>query len=147
MALGLVAKTVETASNMPMFLILLPFLGSGFVPTDTMPAGLRWFAEYQPFTPIIETLRGLLMGTPIGNDGLVAIAWCAGIALLSYSWAKRLLARRPVPPPRRAHDPPPRLQEPAAGAGRTRTSDWSGPAAQRARVRAACTAAVKSARR
>ena len=51
-------------------LLLLPFLGSGFVPTDSMPAGLRWFAEYQPFTPVIETLRGLLMGTPIGNSGI-----------------------------------------------------------------------------
>ena len=57
-ALGLVSKSVETASNLPMPLILLPFLGSGFVPTDSMPAGLRWFAEYQPFTPVIETLRG-----------------------------------------------------------------------------------------
>ena len=62
------SKSVETASNLPMVLILLPFLGSGFVPTDSMPAGLRWFAEYQPFTPIIETVRGLLLGTPIGND-------------------------------------------------------------------------------
>ena len=55
-------------------LILLPFLGSGFVPTDSMPAAMRWFAEYQPFTPIMETLRGLLMGTPIGNSGLLAVA-------------------------------------------------------------------------
>ena len=67
-ALGLRAKSVETASNIPMPLIILPFLSSGFVPTDTMPAALRWFAEYQPFTPIIETLRGLLMGTPIGSS-------------------------------------------------------------------------------
>ena len=62
-ALGMVSKSVETASNLPMFLLLLPFLGSGFVPTDSMPAGLRWFAENQPFTPIMETLRGLLLGT------------------------------------------------------------------------------------
>ena len=67
-ALGLSAKSVESASNLPMFLMLLPFLGSGFVPTDSMPTGLSWFAEYQPFTPFIETLRGLLMGTPIGNS-------------------------------------------------------------------------------
>jgi ABC-2 type transport system permease protein len=57
-ALGLAAKSVETASNSPMFLLLLPFLGSGFVPTRSMPAGLRWFAQYQPFTPVTETLRG-----------------------------------------------------------------------------------------
>ncbi|MGH3929512.1 MAG: ABC transporter permease, partial [Pseudonocardiaceae bacterium] len=92
-ALGLAAKSVETASNTPMFLTLLPFLGSGFVPTDSMPAGLRWFAEYQPFTPIIETLRGLLLGTPIGNSAALAIAWCVAIALLSYLWAKRLFNR------------------------------------------------------
>jgi ABC-2 type transport system permease protein len=95
-ALGLVSKSVETASNLPMFLMLLPFFGSGFVPTDSMPTGLRWFAEYQPFTPVTETLRGLLMGTPIGNNAVIAIVWCAGIALFSYLWAKRLFNRRPA---------------------------------------------------
>jgi len=95
-ALGLVSKSVETASNLPMFLLLLPFLGSGFVPTDSMPTGVRWFAEYQPFTPATETLRGLLLGTPIGNNAIIAIAWCAGIALLSYLWARRLYIRHPV---------------------------------------------------
>jgi ABC-2 type transport system permease protein len=55
-ALGMVTKSVETASNLPMPLMLLPFLGSGFVPADSMPAGPRWFAENQPFTPMIETL-------------------------------------------------------------------------------------------
>jgi ABC-2 type transport system permease protein len=93
-ALGLVSKSVESASNLPMFLILLPFLGSGFVPTSSMPTGLRWFAEYQPFTPVTETLRGLLMGTPIGNNAIIAIAWCAGLTVLSYLWAKRLFNRR-----------------------------------------------------
>jgi ABC-2 type transport system permease protein len=95
-ALGLAAKTVEAASNTPMFLILLPFLGSGFVPTRSMPAGLRWFAEYQPFTPVTETLRGLLLGTPIGDNAMISAAWCAGIALLAYLWAKRLFNRHPV---------------------------------------------------
>ncbi len=74
-------------------LTLLPFLGSGFVPTDSMPRGIRWFAEYQPFTPLIETLRGLLLGTPIGNSGLLAIAWCLVIALGSYLWARALYNR------------------------------------------------------
>jgi ABC-2 type transport system permease protein len=92
-ALGLVSKSVESASNTPMFMLLLPFLGSGFVPTQSMPAGLRWFAEYQPFTPVNETLRGLLLGTPIGDNAILAIAWCAAIALLSYLWAKRLFNR------------------------------------------------------
>ena len=95
-ALGLVSKNVETASNLPMFLLLLPFLGSGFVPTDSMPTGLRWFAEYQPFTPATQTVRGLLTGTPIGNNAIIAVAWCAGIALLSYLWARKLYNRDPI---------------------------------------------------
>lgn len=95
-AFGLVSRTAEGASNLPMFLMLLPFLGSGFVPAASMPAGLRWFAEYQPFTPVNETLRGLLMGTPVGSDAVIAGGWCAGIALLGYLWAKRLFIRRPV---------------------------------------------------
>ncbi|MFC0507765.1 ABC transporter permease [Micromonospora costi] len=94
-ALGMVTKSVETASNLPMPLLLLPFLGSGFVPTDSMPAGLRWFAEYQPFTPVTETLRGLLVGGPIGSSAAQAVAWCAGIALLGYLWARRLYDRDP----------------------------------------------------
>ena len=94
-ALGLVSKTVETASNLPMFLMLLPFLGSGFVPTDSMPAGLRWFAEHQPFTPINETLRGLLAGTHIGHDGLVALGWCAALTAFGYVWSLHLYARAP----------------------------------------------------
>ncbi|WP_406042494.1 ABC transporter permease [Micromonospora sp. NBC_00898] len=93
-ALGLVSESVETASNLPMPLTLLPFLGSGFVPPDSMPAGLRQFAEYQPFTPIIETLRGLLTGGPVGSNAVVSAAWCAGVALVGYLWAKRLYARR-----------------------------------------------------
>ncbi|EHR61403.1 ABC transporter permease [Saccharomonospora cyanea] len=92
-ALGQVSKSVETASNLPMPLILLPFLGSGFVPTDSMPAGLRWFAEYQPFTPIIETLRGLLMDRPLGNHAWLALIWCGLIALGGYLWSRRLFNR------------------------------------------------------
>ena len=95
-ALGMVSKSVETASNLPMFLLLLPFFGSGFVPTESMPAGLRWFAENQPFTPIMETLRGLLLGTPIGNSGILAVAWSAAIGLAGYVWAKRLFNRDPA---------------------------------------------------
>jgi ABC-2 type transport system permease protein len=94
-ALGLVGKSVESASNLPMPLILLPFLGSGFVPTNSMPVGIRWFADYQPFTPVMETLRGLLMGTAIGNSALLAIAWCAFIGFLGYRWALSLYNRDP----------------------------------------------------
>ena len=93
--LGLVAKTVETASNLPMFLMLLPFLGSGFVPTDSMPAGLRWFADHQPFTPINETLRALLVGTHIGSEAIVAVTWCAALTVFGYVWSLRLYARAP----------------------------------------------------
>ena len=93
-ALGLAAKSVETASNTPMFLTFLPFLGSGFVPTSTMPAGLRQFAHYQPFTPVTETLRGLLTGTPIGANAVAAVVWSVAIALASFLWARRLYARR-----------------------------------------------------
>lgn len=95
-ALGLAAKSVESASNLPMFLILLPFLGSGFVPTEGMAVGLRLFAEYQPFTSIIETLRGLLLGTPIGSSAIIAVGWCLAITLGGYLWAKTLYNRDPV---------------------------------------------------
>ena len=92
--LGMVSKTVEGASNLPMFLLLLPFLGSGFVPTESMPGPLRWFAENQPFTPWTETLRGLLTGTPIGNNGWLTIVWCGVITLGGYLWALRLYNSR-----------------------------------------------------
>ncbi|GAA3343711.1 hypothetical protein GCM10020358_44040 [Amorphoplanes nipponensis] len=68
---------------------LLPFIGSGFVPTGSMPAGLRQFAERQPFTPIMETLRALLTGAPVGHHIWWATAWCAAIALGGYLWARR----------------------------------------------------------
>jgi ABC-2 type transport system permease protein len=93
-ALGLAAKSVETASNTPMFLTLLPFLSSGFVPTATLPAGLRQFAEYEPFTPATQAVRGLLTGGPVAGHAIAAIAWSAGIALASYLWAVRLYSRR-----------------------------------------------------
>jgi len=95
-ALGLVSKSVETASNLPMPLVLLPFLGSGFVPTDSMPAGVRWFAEYQPFTPVMETVRGLLRGTPVGSSALLAVGWCLLITVGGYVWALRLYNRNLV---------------------------------------------------
>ncbi|MDI5974139.1 ABC transporter permease [Streptomyces sp. SL13] len=91
-AIGLVARTPETASNIPMPLTFLPFIGSAIVPPDSMPAGLRWFAEYQPFTPVIETLRGLLTGTPIGDNGLIALAWCTALTLTGHLWARRAFA-------------------------------------------------------
>jgi ABC-2 type transport system permease protein len=92
-ALGLASRTVEGASNIGMPLLLLPFLGSGFVPTDSMPTALRWFAEHQPFTPLVETIRALLTGTPVGNSAVVALGWCAVITLGGYLWSRRLYTR------------------------------------------------------
>ena len=92
-ALGLASGSVEAASNAPMPLILLPFLSSGFVPTDSMPTALAWFAENQPFTPIIETLRAFLEGRDPGSDVWWAIGWCLLITVFSFWWAGRLFQR------------------------------------------------------
>ena len=93
-ALGLAAKSVETASNTPMILILLLFLSSGFVRTQTMPGGLRQFAEYQPFTPVADSVRELLTGAPGGDHAVAAAAWSIGIAVVAYLWAIRLYDQR-----------------------------------------------------
>jgi ABC-2 type transport system permease protein len=93
-ALGLAAKTPESAGMATVPLILLPFLSSAIVPVDKMGPGVRQFAEYQPFTPIIETLRGLLTGQPSAGDAIAALAWCAGIALVGYLWALATFRRR-----------------------------------------------------
>ena len=98
-ALGLAAKSVETASNTPMVLFLLVFLSSAFVRTQSMPDGLRQFAEYQPFSPAVDTVRGLLAHAPVGSHAIAALAWSLGIAGLSYLWATHLYNRR------RAADP------------------------------------------
>jgi ABC-2 type transport system permease protein len=93
-ALGLAAKSVETASNTPMVLFLLVFLSSAFVRTRSMPGGLRQFAEYQPFSPVVDTVRGLLTNAAVGDHALVAIAWSVSIALAAYLWAIRPYNRR-----------------------------------------------------
>jgi ABC-2 type transport system permease protein len=92
-ALGLRSRSVESSSNVGLPLMLLPFFSNGFVPTDSMPAVLRWFAEYQPFTPFINALRGLLMGTPIGANGWIAFGWCVVIGVGGYLWSKKLFNR------------------------------------------------------
>jgi ABC-2 type transport system permease protein len=93
-ALGLFSKTAESAGLATVPLILLPFLSSAFVPADTMGPGVRQFAEYQPFTPIIETLRGLLTGHPTVGNAIAALAWCVGIALVGYLWALATFKKR-----------------------------------------------------
>lgn len=96
MALGMAAKSVAGANGSTLILQFGPFISSGFVPPDTMPVGVRWFAENQPFTSMIETLRGLLLGTPIGNSAIIAVAWCVAIALVGYLWARMAYNRDPV---------------------------------------------------
>jgi ABC-2 type transport system permease protein len=93
-ALGIAAKTPESAGLTVIPLILLPFLSSAIVPADKMGQGVRQFAEYQPFTPIIESLRGLLAGAPSGGYTAAALAWCAGIALVGYLWARATFNKR-----------------------------------------------------
>ena len=94
--MGMQSQSVETASNLPLLLMLLPFIGSGFVPTESMPAGLAWFAQYQPFTAFIETIRGLLLGTPLGWNPLLALGWCVVITAVGYVWSMALYERRSV---------------------------------------------------
>ncbi|MGY1581066.1 ABC transporter permease [Streptomyces sp. MN13] len=93
--MGLSSPNVEAASNNAMPLMILPLLSSAFVPVDAMPGWFQPVAEYQPFTPAIETLRGLLLGSEIGNDGWLAVAWCVGLAVLGYVWSKSLFNRDP----------------------------------------------------
>ncbi|SDE37284.1 ABC transporter permease [Glycomyces harbinensis] len=94
-ALGITAKSVETASNSPMFLMIMPFLGSAFVPTDSMPTVLRYFADYQPFTPWIEVTRSLLSGTAVdGQDLVLTIAWALAFAILGYAISRKKFNKR-----------------------------------------------------
>jgi ABC-2 type transport system permease protein len=93
-AMGLAAKTPESAGFATVPLIMLPFLSSAIVPAEKMGPGARQFAEYQPFTPIIETLRGLFAGTPSTGDTIAAVAWCVAIAIVGYVWARRTFNKR-----------------------------------------------------
>lgn len=93
-ALGLVAKSVESANAVTFFILFLPYVSSAFVPTDSMPTWLQAVAENQPVTPVIETLRGLLVGTPVGDQAWLAIAWCGGLMVVSFAAAAWLFRRR-----------------------------------------------------
>ncbi|MGW5454055.1 ABC transporter permease [Nocardia sp. NPDC003979] len=93
-ALGMVARNPEAANGFTFFFMFLPYVSSAFVPTSTMPTWLHTFAENQPVTPVIETMRGLLMGTPIGDSGLLAVLWCGGIAVAGYLAARWMFQRR-----------------------------------------------------
>ena len=91
---GLTASSVDGASAFSYPLVLLPFVSSAFVPTDSMPGPVRAFAEHQPVTSIVDTIRGLLAGEPVGGEVWVAVAWCLGILAVSYVAAKVLYRRR-----------------------------------------------------
>ena len=91
---GLSAKTIDGASGFSYPLIFLPFLSSAFVPTESMPGPVRAFAENQPVTSIVEAIRSLLTGQPVGNDIWIALAWCLGILIVAYLFAMRIYRRK-----------------------------------------------------
>lgn len=91
---GLSATSVDGAGAFSYPLVLLPFISSAFVPTETMPSGVRAFAEHQPVTAIVDAIRALLSGEPVGNGIWIALAWCAGIMLVAYIFAMRAYKKR-----------------------------------------------------
>jgi ABC-2 type transport system permease protein len=95
-AFGLASRRVENASNLPLIVLILPMLSSGFVPVDSFPGWLQGFAEHQPFTPIIDTIRGLLAGSPTTGDAAWAIGWLVAISVVGYAWSLWLYRRRAV---------------------------------------------------
>ncbi|WP_367044151.1 ABC transporter permease [Streptomyces sp. Je 1-332] len=93
--MGVASPNVEAAANSAQPLILLPLISSAFIPAGSMPGWFQPIAEYQPFTPAIETLRGLLLGTEIGNDWWIALAWCFALIALGYRWSTAQFNRDP----------------------------------------------------
>ncbi|OLB45316.1 MAG: ABC transporter permease [Ktedonobacter sp. 13_2_20CM_53_11] len=94
---GLIGKTPAGANSLSLiFQLILPFTSSAFVRPDSMSAGVRWFSEYQPFTPVIDTLHGLLLGTSIDNSAVLAVAWCVVLALVGYLWARAVYNRNSI---------------------------------------------------
>lgn len=94
-AVGLFSSSVAGANSLALIPQFLPLISSAFVPTDAMPVGVRWFAENQPYTPVIETLRGLLIGSSAGNHEAQAILWCVVIGAAGYLWSRHLYNRDP----------------------------------------------------
>jgi ABC-2 type transport system permease protein len=95
-AIGLVAKTPAGANSSSLLFQFGPFVSSAFVPTGTMSRGIRWFAEYQPFTPIIDTIRNLLAGAPVGTTWVAAVAWCLAFAVVGILWSRSAFLRLPT---------------------------------------------------
>lgn len=94
-ALALAAPNPAAANFYAFPMVFLPFLSTAFAPADSMSGGVRWFVENQPFSRVIETLRGLMTGTAIGDDVWWAVGWCVGIGLVGYLWARALFNREP----------------------------------------------------
>lgn len=93
---GLSAKSIDGASAFSYPLIFLPFISSAFVPTESMPLAVRVFAENQPVTSIVESIRALLSGEQVGNDIWIALAWCVGVTIVAYLFAMRIYRRKAV---------------------------------------------------
>jgi ABC-2 type transport system permease protein len=91
---GLTAKSADGVSGFSYPLVFLPFVSSAFVPTDGMPGPVRSFAEHQPVTPIVDTLRSLYAEQPVGSDLWAALAWCVGLLVVAYALAMRTYRRR-----------------------------------------------------
>jgi ABC-2 type transport system permease protein len=91
---GLLARSVEAANAATFVAAFAPYVSSAFVPADTMPAGLQWIADHQPVTPIADTLRALMFDNPVGNTGLVALAWCLAGIVIGRVGAAYLFRRR-----------------------------------------------------
>ena len=91
---GLIARSAEAANAFAFVVMFLPYVSSAFVPTSTMPAGLRWFAEHQPVTPVVDAVRALTLGKPVGADAWSGLAWCAAVAIAGCAGAAVLFRRR-----------------------------------------------------
>jgi ABC-2 type transport system permease protein len=95
-AVGLAARNAEGTTTFALIVQVLPFVSSAFVTPDSMSGAVRWFAENEPFTPVIDTVRGLLQGTPVGNSAVIAVAWCVVLTVVGYVWARSVFRRDPV---------------------------------------------------
>jgi len=91
---GLISKTPEGSSGLMFPLFILPFVSSGFAPPETLPTAIRWFAELQPMTPIIDSIRALMLGLPLGNNLWIALAWCLGIIIVVYATMTQIFKKK-----------------------------------------------------
>lgn len=94
-AVGLAAATAEGTGPFTLVVQLLPFLSSAFLPPEAMSGAVRWFAAHEPYTPVIDSLRALMLGTPVGRNGIIAVVWWLALAALGYLWARLLFRRDP----------------------------------------------------